>query len=146
MEYVLAWLNWLIWRIPIIATGKALRFVHAEDRATFRAGPFGHFNLDKLIDAIFLDGVQILERVDAILAPIAFIQAFHKRTWKSVAFITVLESTFHQLITVLDPARQAGFHFLRIITPATGTVVLIPDISPAKTAIDPTGGDQDRID
>jgi hypothetical protein len=77
MEYVLAWSNWLIWRIPIVATGKALRFVHAENRATFRASPFGHFNLYKLIDPVFLDGVQILERVDAIPGPVAFIQVFH---------------------------------------------------------------------
>jgi hypothetical protein len=119
--------------------------MHAEYRATLRAGPLGNITLNKLIDSIFPDGIQVFERVDAILGPVAFIQMLDKRTWERIAFVAVFESTIPQFFTALDPARQTGLHFLRIITPTTRTVVLLPDIGITQSAVDPTRGDQGWI-
>ena len=120
--------------------------MHADHCAALRADPFSVFTFDKPIDAIGLDHDQIVDRAGTILGPISFIQVFNKLTWKGVTFITVREFPCDQLLTALDPARQAGLHFLRIIAPTTGTHILLPDISPAETAIDPAGSDQNWID
>ena len=47
-----------------------------------------------------------------------------------------------QPFTVLDPAGDTGFGFVRILSTAARAGFLIPDIGYAEATIDPTGGDQ----
>jgi hypothetical protein len=95
-----------------------------------------------LVNAIFLDAVQIGDRAGSIFGAVALIQVFYQLTRENIALIAVFESPTYQFFTILDPARQAGLHFLGIIPPTAGAVILDTDIGVTKPAVDATWGDQ----
>ena len=63
---------------------------------------------------------------------------------KAVTTEAVLDFSIHDLVTVLDMARQAGFRFVTIVTSAAGAHVYISYVCVAKATVHSARRDQRR--
>jgi hypothetical protein len=91
---------------------------------------------------------EIVNHTHAILGSIPFIQVVQPVARKPVAAEAVPDFTLSYLLTIFDSARNAGFRFEPVVTPATGTCLLISCIRATEATVHPAGSDQslrDRI-
>lgn len=77
--------------------------------ATLRTCPPCLFVSDELPYAKLPDVLEIINHAHIILCSIALIQVIQPSTRKGITTETILDSTMHDLLTGLDPARDAGF-------------------------------------
>jgi hypothetical protein len=131
----------LLWT-PHISTGKALRFMHTKQRATFGTSPFLFFTFDKIVYSNFPYASKVLDGTGSILRSIPPVQARQACTRKLSAFEAILNSTLYHLFAIPDPATDTGFRFESLLTPTTRTGLLVSSIGSTKATIDSTGGDQ----
>jgi hypothetical protein len=114
--------------------------VHAQQPAALRAGPPGKIIFYEIIDPIILDVIKILGHTRSIFASISLVQVFHLSARKFITLETISIFLALQFLAVFNLARQAGFHFKSIITPAARAVILVPYKCITQVAIDPAWG------
>ncbi len=116
--------------------------MNTKQIATLRTGPPGLFGLNEMSHAKFLDAIEIIQHAHAIPGSIALIQVDQAGTGKAGATEAVLDSTFRDLLTVLNPAHHAGFRFMSVVTSAARTGPLLSPVSTTEPTVHATGGDQ----
>jgi hypothetical protein len=90
------------------------------------------------------DVFQIVDHAHAILDSIPLIQVIQPDARKAFTIEAVLGLGVHYLLTVLDPARDAGSRFESVVTSATGACFFIPCICATEAAVHSTGSDERR--
>jgi hypothetical protein len=116
--------------------------MHTNQITTPGTGPPVLFGANEMAHAEFPDALKIVKHAYAILGSIALIQVCQTGTGKAGATEAVLDSALHDVLTVLDAARNAGLRFMIVVTPAARTGLLISPISMTEVAVHATGGDQ----
>ena len=119
--------------------------MNTKQIATLRTGPPGLFSFNEMSYAEFPDAIEIIYHAHAIPGSIALIQVGQAGTGKAGATEAVLDATFHDLVTVLNPACHAGFRFMSVVTPASRTGLLISPVSTAELAVHAARGDQRAV-
>ena len=116
--------------------------MHTKQIAALGTGPPGLFGSNELSYAKFPDTLQIVNHAHAILGSITLIQVCQTITGIAGATEAELDATLHDLLTVLNSARHAGFRFMAVITSAARTGLLLAPISTTELTVHATGGDQ----
>jgi hypothetical protein len=89
---------------------------------------------------------EIVDHTHSILGSIALIQVIQPLARKTITAKAVSGFTLPYLLAVLDSAGETGLWFAAVVTPATGTCLLISGIRDAEATVHPTGGNQRRSD
>jgi hypothetical protein len=126
---------------PLELARRAVWLVDADHLAAAAAGPPVPFVSDESPYAELPDVLQILAHAHAILSSVPPVQLAQSGARKTVAFKAVINLGAAHLLTVLNSARQDGFHFEAIITPAPGAAVLVPRKRVAKATVHSAGSD-----
>ena len=118
--------------------------MNAYQLTALGAGPFFFFVSQKNSNAEFFHLFEIVDHAHAVLGPIARIQVIQPVAGKSVTAEAVPDFALYYLLTVLDPANDAGFRLDAVVAPAAGTGILFSCIRDTEATIHPAGGDQAR--
>ena len=112
--------------------------------AALGAGPSFLFICNEMSYAELPYVLEIVNHTHTILSSIALIQM--DQSGARIAFTTeaVLDATVHDLLTILDMAREAGFRFETIVSSAAGAYIFVSDICVTKAAVHSAGSDQGR--
>jgi hypothetical protein len=87
---------------------------------------------------------EIVDHAHAILGSIALIQVIQPVARKAVTVEAVPGPALHELLTGLDPARDAGLCFDTVVAPAAGACLRISCICVTEAAVHSRGSDQRR--
>jgi hypothetical protein len=87
---------------------------------------------------------EIVDHAHTIFGPIAFIQVIQSAARKAVTGEAVSGPALHELLTRLDPARDAGLCFDTVVASATGACLRVSGIRVTEAAVHSTGSDQRR--
>lgn len=109
--------------------------MHINDTATFGTCPFLFFFVQKMLNSICFNVIQIINHAHVVLCPVSFIQTFHPRTWKSVAIHTIV---CIQFCAVADDALLYRFIWAVVCSAATRTMIFCSQISHTDTAVHAT--------
>ncbi len=131
---------------PRVSANKALRFMNTEELTAPRTGPPFLFISHEMSYAELLYVHEIVDHAHAVVGPIAFIQVIQSVARKPVTARTVPDLALSYLLTVLDPAGDAGLWFDAVVAPTAGACVLIPCICATKATVHSTGSNQCRPD
>ena len=116
--------------------------VNAEDLTAFRAAPPFFFVPDEVPYAEYSDVLEIADHAHAVPGSIALIQMPQPGTGKAVTAEAVPDFGVHDLLAVLDSARDAGFRFKAVLAPAAGAGFPVSCVRAAEAAIHTAGSDQ----
>jgi len=131
---------------PHMSAEKALWFMHTEKLTALGTGPRCLFVFQEASDAELLYVYEIVDHAYTILGSIAPIQVIQPVARKAVATEAVPEVTLPNLLTVLDPAGDAGYCFGAVVAPTTGASGLLSSKCATEAAVHSTGSDQRRAD
>lgn len=118
--------------------------MHTECLAALGTGPPFHFVSDEMSYTAVLYHLKIVNHAHTIFGPVALIQALQAGTRIAGTTEAILDRTIHQIHAILDSALDAGFRFMRVVTLATGTMILTPDVGIAEATVHSARGDQGR--
>ena len=102
--------------------------MNTDDIAALGAGPPFLFFPNEMSNSGRPYGVEIFNHTHPILTSITFIQVLQPGARKVFTTEAKLYVAFDDLLAVLDSARQAGFHFEPVVSPATGTMIFVSDV------------------
>lgn len=102
--------------------------MNTNDLTALRTLPLFLLLLDKTLDAVFLDVLQVLDHAHTVLGSVPFIDVFDPLARITIATTTMLEIALGQLFTVFDLAARTGFYIAGFYTPAAGACIAFSDI------------------
>jgi hypothetical protein len=120
--------------------------MNADEPAAPGTGPPFLFVPREMPYAELLYVHEIVDHAHAILCSIALVQVVQLVAGEAVTAEAVPEPALHYLLTVLDPARGAGFWFDAVVVSAAGAWVRLSCIGVAEATVHSTGSDQCRAD
>ncbi len=118
--------------------------MNTEQLAAPGTGPPFLFVSNEMSYAELLYVHEILDHARAILGSITLIQVIQSVARKPVAPEAVPAFILSYLLTVLNPACDAGLWLDAVVTAATGTCVLIPRMRDTEATVHATGSNQHR--
>jgi hypothetical protein len=129
----------VLFRKSLVSCSTVLTFVpvNAEQRTAFNAFPFCAFHCHEVVDSAEFNCLQIFDHTHAIFCPIADVDLPYQFAREFSASKTEIGLGSGQLITVLDIADRAMFHFAMIWTVAARTSVSLALKRRAEKAIHP---------
>jgi hypothetical protein len=131
---------------PLVSANKALLYMNAYQLTALKTGPFFLFVSNEMSYAELLYVHEIIDHAHTILGSITLIQVIQPVARKQVTAEAVFDLTLLYLLTVFDPACDAGFWFDAVVAPATGACLLISCIRATEATVHSTGGNQRRSD
>jgi hypothetical protein len=129
-----------------VSAKKALRFVNTEQLTAPGTGPPFLLVSDEMSYAELLYVQEIVDHAHSIPGPIALIQVIQPVAREPVTAEAVPDLTLPYLLTVLDPARDAGLWFAAVVASAAGACLFISRMRATETTVHSTGSDQRRAD
>lgn len=120
--------------------------MNTEKLTALRTGPFFLFVSNEMPYPVLPDVLKIVNHTHTILGSIALIQVVQPVARKPVTAEAVPGFALPCLLTVLDPACDAGFWFDAVVAAATGACLFISYIRAAEATIHSTGSDKRRAD
>jgi hypothetical protein len=129
---------------PGVLAKKTFGSVNTNDLAALGTGPPFLFVFNKLTYPEFPYILEVAHHTHAILRAIALIELLQPGARKAVTAEAEPGAALDDLLAVLDDASGTGDRFEMIVTQATGTSILIPDICEAQATVHSARCDQGR--
>ena len=116
--------------------------MHADGPSAPRTRPSLFLIPQKLPHAKIPDGSEILDHTHIVFGPVSLVQVLDPIAGILFAFITILQSVSLDGFAGFDFTANTGDFLPRVVSPAAGTLFLLPQVSHAYRAIHPAGGDE----
>jgi hypothetical protein len=121
--------------LPCAAAVDALGLVHAEERATYRAGPLGCLLDDKALYPDSLDALEICENAYPVFCAVAVIEMQQIDARVFGAGRAELMTAGGKFLTVPYGTSKARVRLVAVAPPATGARIAVPNECAAEAAI-----------
>jgi hypothetical protein len=97
-----------------------------------------------MFDTELSDVLQIVDHALTVVGSISLIQMVKPSARKAATTKAVLNFGVHQLLTVLDTAKNTGFRFETVATSTAGACLFVSYICTTQAAVHSAGSDQCR--
>jgi len=114
----------------------------ADDTAALAAAPPFVLFLDKGVETMLADELEVIEHAHAVLRSVPFVQVLQPLAGIRPAFVTEAGKARLDLLTVLDDASDARGRLVGVVPAAAGARTLVPEVGEADSAIHPARGNE----